>query len=270
MLIQVSLIIVTFSILFYGTIIGLVREWWYNPDFSHGFLIPLAVAWMIWRKRSELVASGIEPGNWGLLILMAGLVMHFLGTVGSEFFTSRTAIVFTLLGLSVYLLGWPLTREMFIPILYLAFMIPIPAIIWNQISFPLQLLASNLAAEFIAFIGIPVLREGNILQLANTKLEVVNACSGLRSLMSMSALSCIVAYLSPLSRAAKWVLFLSAIPIAIAANSFRLVSTAFLGLHFGRSFMEGVVHDISGVMVFLVAVGLLSLTYAALIRFERT
>ena len=228
----------TFMIVFHKTLMGLVGEWSNNPDFSHGFLIPAAVGWMVWTKRGALVGSALDGAPLGLLVVLVGLALHVFGSVGSEFFTSRVAVIVTIVGLTLYLLGWEVTRRLSVPLAYLMFMIPIPAIIWNQISFPLQLLASSFAANCVALIGIPILREGNVLHLATTKLEVVNACSGLRSLMSLSALSCVMAYLSSLSRTGKWILFLAAIPIAIVANVIRLVSTAVMVHYFGQSLSE--------------------------------
>jgi exosortase len=197
--IQAGLIAAGFIVLFFRTLSGLVSDWSSDPNFSHGFLIPVISLYMVWFKKDQIREIPRQPSRIGLGIIILGLLVHVAANIGAELFLMRFSMVITLSGVIIYVLGIPLFKAVLIPVAYLILMIPIPAILWNQVAFPLQLLAAKLSAGIIALIGIPVFREGNILHLATTSLEVVDACSGLRSLTSLLALTGICAYMAPLS-----------------------------------------------------------------------
>jgi exosortase len=267
--IQLVVLVSSFAVLFSHTIIALVEDWSTNPNYSHGFLIPLIAVFMIWQKREEISPASFKQSNWGLVVIALGMMLHIVARLGAELFTMRLAIVVTLFGLSLYFMGKEITRKTAIPIAYLLFMIPIPAILLNKITFPLQIFSSRMAEEVIQFMGISVLREGNILRLTNATLEVVDACSGIRSLLSLLALSAAFAYLSDHSRINKWVLFVSAIPIAILVNIIRLSLTAGLASYFGEKVAEGFLHEFSGMLIYILALIMLAGVHVILLKMRR-
>lgn len=235
----------------------LVADWGTNDDYSHGYFIPFLTLYFIYSLRVELREIAVQPNNFGLLVIVAGLGQLVVAKIGSEFFLQRTSLIIVLLGLVLFLLGWEFLRRLFLPLAYLIFMVPLPAIVWNKIAFPMQLFSSFLTEQVISLIGIPVFREGNVMHLAETTLEVVAACSGLRSLVTMFALSGALVLASSLPTQKKWILFFSAAPIAIFANITRLTATALLASKYGSEVAQGFLHEFSGVVVFLLGLGLL-------------
>lgn len=238
---------------------SLVADWDTNENYSHGYFIPFIFAYMIYSIKDTLVEKQIQPVNSGLIIIVFGLVVLIVGKIGAEFFLQRFSLIIVLLGIVLFLLGWEYLKSLSIPILYLIFMIPLPAIIWNKIAFPLQLFGSLLTEHIIRFFGIPVFRQGNILHLSETTLEVVAACSGLRSLVTMFALSSLLIWMSRLSTLGKWLLFFAAAPTAICANIIRLTVTAILASHYGSEVAQGFLHDFSGVFTFIIGLSMLLL-----------
>ena len=174
---------------------GLVYQWWTDPNYSHGFLVPVFSGFLIWKDRKRLSEIEVQPAWWGLLIVLLGLCILTVGTLGAELYSTRLSLLFILAGLIVYFGGLPFFRAILFPWLFLFLMVPPPTLIMNMVTIPLQFLASDLATWFLRVFGVPVLQNGNVLELSNMSLQVVQACSGIRSLISLGTLAIIYGYL---------------------------------------------------------------------------
>lgn len=262
-------LVLAFGLLYQKAILKLISDWSVDPNFSHGFLIPFVCLYMVWYKQNEIRQIPARPSHMGIYIILLGMLVHIVGNVGAELFLMRFSMIITLSGILIYYFGIQMYKTLLVPVAYLILMIPIPAILWNQIAFPLQMFAAKISSETIGLLSIPVYREGNILHLANTSLEVVDACSGIRSLTSLLALTGAFAFLTHLGRLKKWVLFLSAIPIAVAVNVVRLTVTGALAAWVSPETAHGFLHDMSGLLIFGVALVLVYAVYLIEMKLEK-
>ena len=239
----------------------LVTDWWQIPDFSHGFLVPIFAAYLVWAKRNVLRDTRIVP-NWaGIPVIALALVVLLLGVYGAELFVSRVSLVILLTGLVLCFGGWQFLKELRFVLLVLLLAIPIPSIIFNEITLPLQILASKLASALLPLFGVPVLREGNVIELPAMKLEVAEACSGIRSLISLFTLSVFYGYFLERSFARRVVLALASVPIAIAANAVRILGTGLCVQYWDPDKALGFFHEFSGWVMFLVSLGCLFIVH---------
>lgn len=245
----------------------LAAQWWADPNFSHGFFVPLFAAFVVWQERGRLSRISPEPSWSGLAILAAGLCILILGQMGAEIFLSRTSFLIVIAGLVVLFLGWKFFRALLFPWAFLFLMIPIPSIVFNQITFPLQLLASKVASTTLPWMGVPVLREGNVIILPAMALEVAEACSGIRSLMSLLTLAVIYGYLMEKKNSVRVALAVLSIPIAVVANSFRIVGTGLLVQYWDPDKAQGFFHEFSGWLVFVVSLLMLYLLHRVIRMF---
>lgn len=243
--------------LYFPILMELVHDWETNDNYSHGFFIPFISAFFIYSCRHDLKKIPLRGHIIGLFILILGFLQLIIAKAGSEYFLQRTSLIPVLSGMVIFCLGFAFFKKTALPILYLIFMIPLPAIIWNKIAFPMQLFSSSLTEKAVTLMSIPLYREGNVLYLPETTLEVVAACSGLRSLLTLFALSAAFAILSKHKLWQKWLLFFAAAPIAVFANITRLSATALLASRYGGEVAQGFLHEFSGIVVFLVGIGLL-------------
>jgi exosortase len=249
----VYLIAILLFLIYLPTLYDLVIDWSTDANYSHGFLIPIISGYLLWRKRKELSSLSFSSNRWGLAIIILGMVFFILGNGASEYFTVRLSLVITIFGLIMYLYGSPLIRHSWFEILFLVFMIPIPYVIYFSATFPMQLLASKITSGILHLIGMSAIRQGNIIHLPNHSLEVAEACSGMRSLVSLLALGAIYAHLTQKRFSSKMILFLSTIPIAVIANIFRVFITALIVYISDIDVTGEPIHSLMGASVFVVA-----------------
>ena len=250
-------------------LVRLARQWLDDENASHGLIVaPLAV-WLIWSTRARWRAAAVAPNQIGLIVLFGSLAVYAAGMLGAELFLARVSLVGVAAGAVLYIWGWRHLRLVVFPLALFALAVPLPAILLNQVTFPLQLVASRVGEAAISAGGIPVLREGNVLVLADTTLEVAEACSGIRSLVSLVTLAVVAAYFRGGRTAGGVALVLLALPIAVAANAARVAGTGFAAHLWGPSAAEGFFHMFSGWLVFGVAAALMVLSERFIVVVER-
>ena len=282
------LVVAAVAFAYWGVVVKLGRVWWEDENYSHGLLIPAIIAYILWTERDALARTARRPSlAWGAALVVSALLALWAGTAGAELFLQRTSLALLCAGLVVYFFGFALLRRVAVPLLLLLLAIPIPAIIFNRVAFPLQLFASRCAVASMQLLGIPVVREGNVIELMPLdsttikKLEVVEACSGIRSLMTLVTLAVVFAYFtypkddarrdndadagggdSPRGRFAwlksygtwrSFILVAAAVPIAIITNAARVSGTGILARYYGTRVADGFFHEFSGWVVYVAA-----------------
>lgn len=243
--------------LYWSTAAHLVGQWWSDSNFSHGFFVPLFSGFVVWQERDRLSRLTPNPSWSGLALLLSSLGLLIVGQLGAELFLARFSLLLLLAGFVVLFLGWDFFRAVSFPWAFLLLMIPIPAIVFNKITFPLQLLASKVAALVLPVLGVPILREGNVINLPAMALEVAEACSGIRSLMSLVTLAIIYSYLMEKRLWVRWVLALASVPIAVVANSVRIIGTGLLVQYWDTEKAEGYFHASWGWIIFVISLVML-------------
>ena len=242
--------------LYASILVGLFLQWvgpHHDPNFEHGIFVPLFALFVLWQDRKKLKSIASAPSWAGLPLVVLGLFVLVLGVLGAELFCSRVSLLILLAGLIILFQGWKFFRAILFPWALLFLMIPIPALISSHITFPLQLMASRLATAQLGLVGVPVLLQGNVIQLAAMPLEVADACSGIRSLLSLVTLAIVYGYLME-TRIWVWTLLAAlAVPIAVAANSFRIFGTGLVVQYWNPDRAEGFFHTFSGLVIFVVA-----------------
>lgn len=228
-----------------------------DDDMGHGFFVPIVSLYIAWMRKEEILALDLKRSYLGLAVMLWGAIQFILGTIAAELFLTRTSIIFTLTGIVIFIGGSKLLRILAFPLFLLVFMVPLPAVIYNKITFPLQLFASGVAEVGLLTIGIPVLRDGNILELSDGhRLSVVEACSGIRSLLTLTFLSLVYGFFFESRNWLRAVLLFSTIPIAIAANAFRVTLTGVIN-EYKREWAEGFFHSAEGWVIFMFALSML-------------
>lgn len=259
-IVPICLFLAAFALLYGGVIQGMVLDWYHDENYSHGFLIPLVSGYLVWQRRDALRQTEFKPTMLGLVVALLGLLLFFFGLLAGESFTMRFSMLVLLAGAILYGYGAGLMKTVAFPFAYLIYMIPLPYILYDSIAFPLKLMVSKYSVAFLKLIGIPVMREGNVINLVSTTLEVADACSGIRSIVSLLALATALAYFSHKGWVKRTVLIFSALPIAIFANGVRVIGTGILATRYGAAAAQGFFHEFAGLVIFGVAMALLLLT----------
>lgn len=257
---------VSFIALYGQVMSGLVSDWATDDNYSHGFIILPFALYFAWERRQRVMTTPVAPALTGLLVVVCGLSLLIVGLLGAERFLTRLSMVTVLIGGLAFVRGWAAVRVLAFPLAFLLLMIPIPAIIFNRIAFPLQLLASEVGETMLSAMAVPVLREGNLIILARTTLEVAEACSGIRSLISLLTLGIVYGYFTDGRMSLRTLIALATVPIAILANGLRVAGTGAAAHYLGEEAAQGFFHSFSGWLMFLVAFMLLFATAQLLLR----
>lgn len=235
----------------------MVLQWKNDENYSHGFLVPFIAGYFFWQRWPELKEEVVEPCNWGGLICVLGILQLLAAWLCSEYFNMRLSLVVLLAGMVLFLFGSRILKSVALPLGYLVFMVPIPYIIYDMVAFPLKLFVTKVSVGVLKLSGVIVMREGNIIMFPATTLEVADACSGIRSLLSLLALAVAYSFFISLSVRNRVLLIVSALPIAIFTNALRVIVTGFLAQWWGSKAAEGFFHEFAGLAVFALAMVML-------------
>lgn len=241
-----------FAGLYFVIVQKMALQWYEDPNYSHGFLVPLIAAYFVYDRREQLRETIIAPWNPGLLVILLGLSQLVFGHLANEFFTMRSSLVVLLAGLVLYFFGRKVFRQLLLPISYLLLMIPLPYIVYDAAAFPLKLFVTKVSVGVLKLIGIAVVREGNIIMFPYITLEVADACSGMRSLVSFLALGVAYAVFMTSSTTKRILIVVAALAIAIFNNSLRVIVTGVLAQYWGTAAAQGFFHEFTGMAIFVV------------------
>lgn len=260
---ELMLTITLMLVLYSNIIFEMVVDWWHDENYSHGFLVPLIAGYFIRERWNDLKTARVSPANIGLVVIACALMQLLIATLGNEYFTARSSLIVLIAGMVLCFFGTDIFKMTRLPVLYLLFMVPLPYIVYNALAFPLKMFVSWVSVGFLKFMGLSVVREGTIIMFPSITLEVADACSGMRSLVSILAISTAYAFFLQISLAKRWVIIVSAVILAISTNVLRIIMTGFLANFCGASVAKGFFHEFAGMatfalaMVLLMALGLL-------------
>lgn len=263
----ISIAVIAALIGFENSLLSVARRWQAQEEYSHGFLIPIIVLWLLWSRRDVLRISIGQPSWTGPVLILVAAAMHILGELSAVYVLSQLGFIIALFGIVLGFGGFSLLRVTAVPIAFLIFAIPVPYFVDAMLSYKLQLISSQLGTFFIRLFQIPVYLEGNVIDLGNYKLQVVEACSGLRYLYPLMSLGFLAAYLYQAPLWQRTVVFLSTIPITIFMNSFRIAVVGVMVDNFGPQDADGFLHMFEGWVIFIACAGVLIAEMALLARF---
>ncbi|WJW75293.1 VPLPA-CTERM-specific exosortase XrtD [Thiohalobacter sp. IOR34] len=248
------------------TIADMVHRWDTKEEYGYGYLIPVISAFLVWQRKNDLARQEFSPSWMGVVVVAISGLLFFMGAVATTHTLSQYALVLAVLGVALAIMGWRAFKIVAVPLALLFFMVPLPPFIYNTLSTKLQLISSELGVAVIRLFGISVYLEGNVIDLGTFKLQVVEACSGLRYLFPLVSLSFIAAYIYKADLWKKALVFLSSIPITVLMNSFRIGVIGVLVEYYGIEQAEGFLHDFEGWFIFMACMGILILEMMLLSR----
>ena len=269
LVVPLGVLLVVLVLLYAGVGAKLVYDWYDLPDFSHGFIVPFFSVFLLWERRQSIAATPVRPSWAGLPLVLISLLMLVTGRFGADLFLSRLSFLLLLCGIVWAAAGTRMLRVLLFPIAVLLLAIPLPAVLFNQLTFPLQMLASRVASAMLPLAGVPVLREGNVINLPAMQLEVAEACSGIRSMMSLFTVAVFFGYLFERGTLRRVLLALCSLPIAVAANSLRIFGTGLCVQYWDPDKAMGFFHEFSGWLMFLVSLASLYFIHLATRRIGR-
>jgi len=256
---QLILILPLLVGMYYRIVPDMVKDWYHDENYSHGFLVPIIAGYFFWQRWPDLKERLVKPDGLGLVVIVWGVFQLLVAWLGSEYFTMRTSLIVLLAGMTLFWFGREVLTGMALPLGYLIFMVPIPYIVYDMVAFPLKLFVTKVSVAFLKIVGVVVVREGNIIMFPTTTLEVADACSGIRSLISLLAIAVAYSFLMKTSNIRRWIIIFSAIPIAVATNALRVIVTGILAQWWGAKAAEGFFHEFAGMVVFVLAMVMLVL-----------
>ena len=260
----VLILTVLLGVVYWKILRALSIQWWDDANYSHGFLVPLFSLYLVWQQRAALRTLPRSGNPIGILVVLAGIAALLMGDLGAENFLMRSSLIVIIAGLILFHLGTPVFRAVLFPLAFLFFMVPLPGVVFYAITFPLQRLAAEQAAWTLDALGIPVLLDGNVIHLAQLSLGVTEACSGIRSLISLFAGAAAWAYLLFPPGWTMVVFIAATVPITITANAARVVLTGLIGRQFGVEYASGFFHEFAGFAIYIFAFLCLLATYSLL------
>jgi len=250
---KLFLILILLALIYFTTFTELFQVWNSNEDYSHGFFILPISLYLIWRRREEILSQPATPERWGYALMALWVVTYIIGTVGHISTFANVSMIIFVIGAFAILINGRAAHIVLFPAFFMIFMFPIPSEIYARVTNPLMLISTNISFHILSILDVPILKEGNLLFLPNYKMEVVNACSGIRSMLAIMAITLLVGYLYIGSKVIRAVFFLVSVPIALFGNVFRITSTALLAYFYSPQAAEGFSHTFAGIVTFFIS-----------------
>lgn len=266
----IAILLIIFCAVFFPVWTGLVKFWYTSEEYSHGFFIfPLSL-YIIWQKKDDLAQTPVQPSNWGLLIIIFFMLVFIIARTGEIATLAPICMILIIIGSVVYFYGFLIFKKLSFPLFFLFFMIPVPSQIYSALTIPLQLFVTKATVFIVSLMGIPIFREGNVIHLSDRTMQVVQACSGLRSMVSLLVLGAIFGYFSLRANILRGILFIAGVPISIIVNILRVFLMVIAYHYFRYDFTADSIHTIFGMIIFIMALIIIAATQRGLSFWDKS